>query len=93
MANWVLEFEAPVGERLMKRYRSVTTFASLWWCNDKRKFVSVHDPLPKGGSNHFWPIRSVKAFKRFLRNHPELQGVEVILVSRFEGHNVKANYI
>lgn len=36
------------------------------------------------------PIRTLRAFKRFLRDHPELKGRRVKLVSRFIGFNVDA---
>ena len=92
VGEWTFTFEAERGQRLMKRFRSCTTFAGLWYCRLTRKFVPTERKLPKGGSNHSPPIKSFKAFKRFLRKHPELIGSEVILVSRYIGHNIKANW-
>lgn len=90
--EWEFEFEAKNGERIMKWFRVCTTFGELWWCNRDKKFRPFGDGLPEGGSNHSPPIRTFKAFKRFLRKHPELQGQEVHLVNRYIGHSVTANF-
>lgn len=97
---WTYKFDAPAGERMLKRFRSVTTWGKnkgqpiLWWCYATRTFRESDTDLgyrsfAKGASSHA-PIRSFKAFKRFLRKHPELKGYEVVLCNRFEDHNVTA---
>ena len=102
---WKLTFEAPIGSRSMKGFDSVTNLDSFWfltkqgfWSEDsydirlEDEIISTHDHSPK----------SVKAFKRYLRNHPELKGIEVILCHRqcienldgsTESLDVRANWI
>jgi hypothetical protein len=90
---WTFEFEAPVQSRFMRYYVWCTTFDNLWWCNASKKFVVGCSNLPAGGSSCSPPIRTFRAFKRFLRKHPELRGVDVILQSRFHDHNVTARWV
>lgn len=93
--TWVYEFEALAGNRFMKRFLCATTFChedAAWWCNRSKRFVADGEPLPDGGRNNSPPIRSFKAFKRFLRKHPELRGADVTLVNRYVGYDVKATW-
>ena len=90
-------FDAGLRERVLNsRFMGVTTFRrtddqpSLWWCYKTRRWVTSALDLPEGGSTHA-PCKSYKAFERHLKKHAEeLYGYEVVLVSRFEGHNVTA---
>jgi hypothetical protein len=88
----------PKGEHpiLNSRFIGITTFTRdndqppLWWCYKTRKWVTSTLDLPQGGSTHA-PCRSYKAFERHLKKHvAELEGYEVILAHRFEGHDVTA---
>jgi hypothetical protein len=93
----MLGFEAPMGQRIMNsRFMGVTAWTlsneqpPLWWCYKTRKWVTSTLDLPEGGSTHA-PCRSFKAFERHLKKHvAELEGYEVILVSRFEGYKITA---
>jgi len=89
---WRFEFEAPVGQRVLKRFMCVTTYEHNFWWSEEHKMFTCFNHLGNkgGGSSH--GVHSFKAFKRFLRKHPELQGTEVVLVSRFMGHNITAKY-
>lgn len=83
-----LEFDAPVGHRLHKRFWGITNnSADLWWSLDERRWM----PYEQGKSlSNMAHCRSVRAFKRHLRRHPELAGSEVTLVSRFVGFDIVA---
>jgi hypothetical protein len=93
----ILGFEAPLGQRILNsRFIGITTFTRdkdqppLWWCYKTRRWVtSIVDATD--GASTFAPCRSYKAFERHLKKHvAELEGYEVILVSRFDGYNVNA---
>jgi hypothetical protein len=62
---------------------------SMWWSYDLRKWVSFEElprPSKKGASTHA-PCRSVRAFKRMLRDNPSIRG-RATLVSRWVGFHV-----
>lgn len=80
----------------MKRYRFATIIEgppNMWWISKLNRYGTYDEVRKYGGNTASRPIRSVKAFKRFLRKHKEqLQGCEVCLVSWYEGHEVIARY-
>jgi len=90
-------FEAGIRERhLNSRFRGITTFTldqdqpPLWWCYETRRWVTSTLDLKRDGSTHA-PCRSYKAFERHLKKHAaELEGYDVILVSRFDGYDITA---
>lgn len=89
LANWHITFEAPIGTRVLRGpFFGITTFnekGSLWW-DGKRWSTEVKGPC---GTHAY--CRSYKAFLRHLNKHSkELQGSEVVLVSRFVGHDITA---
>lgn len=63
---------------------------SLWWSNEIKKWVTYDKIGDKGGSNHCQIGTGLRAFKRHLRNHPELQGYEVYYASRLRNNDIKA---
>ena len=93
----IILFDAGLRERVLNsRFMGITTFtinqeqSPLWWCHKTRRWVTSTVALPEGGSTHA-PCSSYKAFQRHLMKHAaELEGYEVVLVSRFEGHDVTA---
>lgn len=98
--SWKITFEAPVGTRVLRgRTCGITHFPrnkeelrDLWWIYDYRKWGPIGEvrKLDTSASTHA-PCRSYKAFLRHLRRHTEaLKNSEVILVSRFVGHDIKA---
>ncbi|QIW87799.1 hypothetical protein Ab1vBOLIVR5_gp151 [Agrobacterium phage OLIVR5] len=95
---WHIEYEAEVHSRVNRYFRSITTcrFSTddpyLWWCYDKKKFVPIEETSGQY-SNHSEGPRTIKAFKRFLRKHPELKGYEVIFVNRYAGLGATAVWI
>jgi hypothetical protein len=90
-------WDAPLGQRILNsRFMGITTFTRnndqppLWWCYKTRRWVTSTLDLPDGGSTHA-PCRSFKAFRRHLKKHlTELQGYDIILVSRYDGHDITA---
>ena len=95
----IMLFDAGLRERVLNsRFSGITTFRltddqpSLWWCHKTRSWVTLKSvSVSTGGASTHAPCRSYKAFQRHLRKHTaELEGYEVILVSRFVGHNVTA---
>lgn len=94
---WHFEFEAPVGTRILSsRFMGITHYEeNLWWSYDYKKWTTLEECMKsKDGASNTVPCRSFKAFKKHLKNHPELKVVdEVILVSRFIGHCIKAKWI
>ena len=89
---WHFEFDAPIGTRILSsRFFGITQFANadLWWSHSYKKWLTLKQCNGNCGSTRH--TRSFKAFKRHLRKHPELQACgEVVLVSRFVGHNIRA---
>jgi hypothetical protein len=88
-------FEAAHGQRILRNSfmgisaRRNDDASCMWWCYGTRKWVQRPILLPMGGSN-IAPCNSYRAFLRHLRKHPELQGCEVRLNSRFVGCNIVA---
>lgn len=84
---WKFEFEAPVGLRCMKGFWGVCVWSgknqdSVWWCEEQQKWVTPENAGKQGYSTHHHGPKSFKAFKRYLRKHPELKGHNVELVHR-----------
>ena len=87
-----MHFEAPMGLRILRsRFIGITTYTRdfgapfLWW--DGNRWVD----RAVSGSSNFARCRSYKAFLRHLdRRYEELKGYEVVLVSRYIGHNITA---
>lgn len=92
MSDWQFEFEAPSGDRLMKRFAGVTVPMSGKWFNYAAK-TWQDSTNGERVSNYDERIKSFKAFKRYLRKHPELRGQKITLASRFIGYDISAYYI
>lgn len=92
MTDWHITFEAPVGTRILRGpFFGITTFGgeqSLWW--DGKRWSTE----PKGPCWTHANCGSYKAFLRHLKKHSkELHGYEVVLVSRFVGHDITAKEV
>ena len=93
--KWVYEFEAPVGTRILSsRFIGITTFhLEYWWSYQHKKWMPLGQHGDEGATSTFH-CNSFKAFKRHLKYHHELiYAREVVLVSRFIGHNITARYV
>lgn len=83
-----IEFQAPHGERILRRYfMGITTFGGLWWCYETKQWIQDVRNATGTASTHA-PCRTYKAFLRHVRKHPELKGHEVILVSRLPDQDI-----
>jgi hypothetical protein len=74
-----IKFTQSKGNRFYKQFIWITTNNSLWWSNLENKWIK--NPKDKMYSS-CKKCKSVKAFKRHLKKHPEIQG-NAVLVSRF----------
>ena len=94
--TWTFAFEAGKPNRLRRYFMDATVWdrqePTMWWSYEFEKFVPDGDEGTSGASSHSPRIRTLRAFKRFLRRHPELQGRQVLLVNRYIGFNVTATY-
>lgn len=95
---WELTFEAKKPNRLHRYFWTASVWddvePSLWWNDHEGRFLPDGHPAHNeyGCSNCSKPIRTLRAFRRFLRKHPELQGRTVRLTNRFIGFDVEANF-
>ncbi len=85
-----LKFKAPKGQRIKTNawYCGVTNFEGYWWHSKDKLWSKV---AKCGSSSHFPRVKSVKAFRRRLRQWSKyLQpGIEFILASRYDLYEVK----
>jgi len=90
--EWRFEFDAPVGERMMRRFWGVTLNKDdLWFGHEEKKWLESTAQSTGGASNWDHAPRTFKAFKRYLKRHPELSACqEVTLGSLFVGHDIRA---
>ena len=73
------------------------TVEGYWWCYTNKMWVKsickdCPDPVDSilHASSDYGPIRSVKAARRHIRNHPEIEkGTKIRLVSLFVGLDVE----
>lgn len=96
LGAWQFAFDAPVGTRILGgRFMGIVTEWAgrpLWWDHVEQEWINDEERRARNNvcSSHA-PCRSFKAFKRHLRRHRDkLAGYEVVLVSRFIGHDIAA---
>ena len=95
---WKISYDAPKGFRVNRYFWAVTTFSGLWYCEAFDKWVSGEDASTSSYSTHHHKPKTTKAFIRYLNKHPELKGVEVILVCNYttgDNHSmdITANWV
>lgn len=83
-----MRYEKHKNARLHKRFCFITNLDGLWWVPAYRKWVT-YDQVGDNSCQTNIDCRSIRAFRRHLRKHPEIKG-KAILVSRFIGYNVYA---
>lgn len=98
MSEWQYSFDVAAGTRVLRsRFIGITHYTrntDLWWATDQRRWCKPSEMLVREVYSNVAPCNSFKAFKRHLRKHPELQAVdEVILVSRFKDHDIRARWM
>ena len=80
-------FQKPKGQRLYKRFIWITNFNNLWYVESIRKWILT--PPIDGDYSNCVSCKTIRAFRRHLRKHPEIKG-KAVLVSRFKGYDVFA---
>jgi hypothetical protein len=86
-----LKYEAPRGTRIKYGFLGVTV-DDLWYSEELRAWGTSPELIDKGAttsSNFQHNVRTVRAFRRFVRKHPQFRG-KMTLCSRWVGHNVYA---
>lgn len=83
-----LKFQAKKRDRLHRYFWQIHPVdRDLWWSDEKIKWVNLKDIGVKGGSTCF-TCKTLRAFKRHIKNHPELHEKGAVLSNRFIGYNV-----
>lgn len=92
-----IRFEAEVGTRILRSHfwgicASDADGHALWWSDKLKRWLTWEESreLRSGYSTHYHGPRTYKAFLSHLRDHPELAGATVTLVSRFHDHSIVA---
>ena len=90
--SFVMRFEAPAGERVHRYFWAVAlteiTEDNLWWNRTIRKWEPYNTNKDHEYSTHA-PCKTLRAFKRMLRKHPEIKG-RCVLVNKYKGLDVYA---
>ena len=82
-------YEAKIGTRLNRYFYGVqVNNRSLWW-NEILRLWEEPDPNYDGVYVSCAPCRTVRAFRRMLRNNPNIKG-HSRLVSNYVGYDVYA---
>lgn len=84
-------FEAPKGKRLQRYFVGVEATKESgvsWWSLELRQWRK--DPNDFPCSTICAEVKTLSAFRKHLKKHPELNG-RAVLVSGFIGYNVYAN--
>lgn len=82
-----LRYEANKGQRIKYMFMGVCAWG-FWWLHKTRKWVGLDEANSyKEDYGSHAPCKSVRAFKRMLRKHPQIKG-QAVLVSRYVGHSV-----
>jgi hypothetical protein len=92
MGKIILKYNAKKGQRIKYGYMGFTTFDmsvndGFWYYNKTLKKWEENMVNENCAYSSHAPCKSVKAFKRKLKNAP--RGVTFILVSRWVGHDVQ----
>lgn len=83
------KFISPKGKRILKQMWGVYV-PGLWFVPELNKWFDANDIKPEYSmTTHDTTVKTFKAFKRYIKNHPELYGEKVILVSNYVGHDIE----
>jgi hypothetical protein len=93
---WEFEFQAPAGQRILNSRFLWIQAEGFLQAYGKKEWVSDDEYWSfqiRPGATNSYGCKSFKAFKRHLKNHPELKvSKEVRLVSEFVGYDVIAKW-
>jgi hypothetical protein len=85
-----MRYDRPKGQRMKRYFCGITNFSGMWWLNESKYWeYEVNDIPEKESYGTHAPCRTLRAFRRHLRQHPEIKG-KAVLCSRFIGHDVYA---
>jgi hypothetical protein len=95
-----MRYEAQKRKRLKRHFWAVTNFEGYHYVDELQRWMTLDEKYAKeaelkiaGGfdcSSHFYPIKTVRAFKRRMKQWSKYlpAGLEFILVSHYVGYNV-----
>jgi hypothetical protein len=79
-----MRYQAQKRSRIKHTFIGMTTYESIWWDDDAKKWSEKYDEMKRFSSH--CDCNSVRAFRRRLKKCPK--SVEFILVSRWKGYDV-----
>ncbi len=83
-----MRYEAPRRQRI-KRYGMGVRVKGYWWLEDSCRWVPDHEAHGNGNSFSYAPCRTIRAFRRMLREHPHIRG-RAFWANRYVGHSAEA---
>ena len=82
-----MRFERQKPYRWHRYFHGITNHAGFWWL-EKSKIWAKDLPVPlTEPARSIVPCKTLRAFRRHLRNHPEIKDV-AILTSKYAGYDV-----
>jgi len=92
--TWEFKFQAENGSRAMRQFDVVQIYykpdqPGLWYYPSKKLWLAG---CTDSCQNFDRQPKTFKAFKRYLNKHPELRGYEVVLVSKWAGYDITAEW-
>lgn len=83
------KFTSPKGQRILKQMWGVRV-PGLWFVPDQNIWVHSLAGVFTKYTTYDTSVKSFKAFKRYIKRHPELYGEKVILVSEYANQDIEA---
>ena len=88
-SQFTFKFTAPKGRRILKQMWGVYV-PDLWFVPELNKWFDADNIKPEYSmTTHDTSVKTFKAFKRYIKNHPELYGRKVLLVSDYVGQDIE----
>lgn len=85
-----MRFEQTKGRRFHKQFSWITNHAGLWWVPCVKKWLSSEEiPKDHTGYGSCYSCKTLRAFRRHLRKHPEIRG-KAILTHRYRNCDIYA---
>ena len=80
-----MKYDKPKGQRLKRYFRCINATNGLWWVPELNEWSEFSTGMDM---QNFCPCKTVRAFRRHLRKHPEIRGCAE-LVSVYDGYDIK----
>jgi hypothetical protein len=85
-----MQFDKPKGKRLHRYFYGITSNDGLWWIPSIKQWVDYYPHAQDcATASTYYPCRTLKAFRRHLRKHPEIRG-KAVFKSLYQGFDVYA---